>query len=157
MQRHVRPPDRRSRPAGRRGTDARCRPSCRHRLLGGDEFVILLSPAESDENVITVGDRVAAALAQPDEYEGTLLTVTASVGVAISEPGTEVSHGLLLHFADLAVYEAKACGGATCRVHRPLVAALPTVAGNGRRECLPRSFSSNAFGSTGLTFDVTPG
>jgi diguanylate cyclase (GGDEF)-like protein len=84
--------------------------------LGGDEFVILLAPAESDDLVLAVGERVVAALAEPDEYEGTDLRITASVGIAISDGALELTHEHLLHWADLAVYEAKDAGGDTCRV-----------------------------------------
>jgi diguanylate cyclase (GGDEF)-like protein len=86
--------------------------------LGGDEFVILLAPAESDDLVLAVGERVVAALAEPDEYEGTDLRITASVGIAISDGAPELTHEHLLHWADLAVYEAKDAGGDTCRVYR---------------------------------------
>ncbi len=92
--------------------------------FGGDEFVILLAPAESDELVRAVGERVVAALAEPDEYQGADLRITASVGIAVSEGGVETTHERLLHGADLAVYEAKAAGGDTCRVHR-LASAAP--------------------------------
>jgi diguanylate cyclase (GGDEF)-like protein len=87
--------------------------------LGGDEFVILLAPADSAEHVCAVAGRVVAALAEPDEYQGSDLRISASVGVALSDPGVETTLERLLHWADLAVYEAKDAGGNSWRLHQP--------------------------------------
>jgi diguanylate cyclase (GGDEF)-like protein len=107
--------------------------------LGGDEFVILLAPVESEAHAVAVGERVVAALSEPDEFDGADLRITASVGIAITGAGVATTHERLLHWADLAVYEAKDAGGDTWRLHR---AETPTevLAASGR-----------------LTIDVAPG
>jgi diguanylate cyclase (GGDEF)-like protein len=87
--------------------------------LGGDEFVILLAPADSAEQVSAVGERVVAALAEPDEFQGADLRISASVGIALSDPAVGLTHERLLHWADLAAYQAKDAGGNTWRLHQP--------------------------------------
>ncbi len=87
--------------------------------LGGDEFVILLAPADSAEHVCTIAERIVAVLAEPDEYQGSELRISASVGIALTDPGMETTLERMLHWADLAVYEAKDAGGNTWRLHQP--------------------------------------
>jgi diguanylate cyclase (GGDEF)-like protein len=76
--------------------------------LGGDEFVVILEPAESDELVMRIGERIVAAVGRPITYEGHELRVGASVGAAVSDPGGDPEE--LLSRADHAVYRAKAAG-----------------------------------------------
>ena len=90
---------------------------------------------ESDDQVLAVAYRVVVALAEPDDYQETDMRITASVGIAISEQGVETTQERLLHWADLAVYEAKDAGGDTWRVHR----------------------SGSAAPAERLTIDVAPG
>ena len=87
--------------------------------LGGDEFVILLAPAESPEHVCTIAKRLVAAPAEPDDYQGRDLWISASAGIALTEPGMETTLEQMLHWADLAVYDAKDAGGDTWPLHQP--------------------------------------
>lgn len=77
--------------------------------LGGDEFVVLCErvrePGEADE----VAERVVEALHRPFPFGTDRISVGASVGVAVAEPG--VSADALLRQADNAVYAAKRRGG----------------------------------------------
>ena len=74
--------------------------------FGGDEFVMLceqLGPGE-DEDVILA--RVDAAFAEPFRYDGRLIPVRASIGVAMTDdPATEPA--CLISLADNAMYEDK--------------------------------------------------
>jgi diguanylate cyclase (GGDEF)-like protein len=76
--------------------------------LGGDEFVVILEPAESDEVVMRIGQRIVTVLSRPIAYEGHELLVGASVGAAVSDAGGDPEE--LLSRADHAVYRAKAAG-----------------------------------------------
>ncbi|MGO9320747.1 MAG: putative bifunctional diguanylate cyclase/phosphodiesterase [Solirubrobacteraceae bacterium] len=78
--------------------------------LGGDEFVVLLEGALVDLAPELVAERLLEVLRQPYELSDALgrqLSVTASVGIAV---GPRLNADELLRDADLALYQAKACG-----------------------------------------------
>ena len=90
-----------------RAEDTACR-------LGGDEFAFLLEDAPR-ERVLSVAERILAALADPFEIGGHAATLSASIGVAIggSTPSTAASGETadeLLRDADTAMYAAKSIG-----------------------------------------------
>jgi diguanylate cyclase (GGDEF)-like protein len=73
--------------------------------LGGDEFAVALADLDSPEQAYEVAGRIAAAMA-PVIVDGKLVMMAASIGVAVSGPG-ELTHDVLVHRADLAMYKAK--------------------------------------------------
>ncbi len=74
--------------------------------VGGDEFAVLLTGIRSVEAAETVASALARALARPVSFEGMLLSVEASVGIAcFPEDGETVDE--LLRRADVAMYQAK--------------------------------------------------
>jgi diguanylate cyclase (GGDEF)-like protein len=79
---------------------------------GGDEFVMVL-PGCSSDAAERMALRVRAAVAEPVSVRGVDLAVTASVGVAVGEPGCDLEE--LLARADRALLEAKARRAATGR------------------------------------------
>ena len=71
---------------------------------GGDEFAVVL-PGVEEPAAVTCAEAIADALAEPFGLEGISVAVQASVGVAMSQPGTDrVS---LFRWADMAMYSAK--------------------------------------------------
>jgi diguanylate cyclase (GGDEF)-like protein/PAS domain S-box-containing protein len=76
--------------------------------LGGDEFVVLLEGVAGPDAALAVAQRLAATLREPISVDGRALTVSASIGVAMAEPGGDVE--TLLRDADAAMYQAKAAG-----------------------------------------------
>jgi diguanylate cyclase (GGDEF)-like protein len=74
--------------------------------LGGDEFVVLLAEVAEPSLAHDVAHRVLAAFAAPFELGGTVVSIGASIGVAVGDGSTEA----LLQTADAALYEAKAHG-----------------------------------------------
>jgi diguanylate cyclase (GGDEF)-like protein/PAS domain S-box-containing protein len=76
--------------------------------IGGDEFVVLIDPAKSIEGAVQVGQRIIDALSEPMSIDDKTMTVTVSVGVALSEPGLGQSE--LLRRADEALYQSKQAG-----------------------------------------------
>jgi diguanylate cyclase (GGDEF)-like protein/PAS domain S-box-containing protein len=79
---------------GRSGTVAR---------LGGDEFAVLLPGADPDRARV-LADLIAAAVAEPIEVPGAVVTVGASVGVAAGSPAEAER---LMRDADEAMYRTK--------------------------------------------------
>jgi diguanylate cyclase (GGDEF)-like protein len=75
--------------------------------LGGDEFAVLLADA-SPVHADAVARRILAALARRIDLDGHMLSVAASIGVAIAVGGDDA--GELLRQADVAMYASKASG-----------------------------------------------
>jgi diguanylate cyclase (GGDEF)-like protein len=82
--------------------------------LGGDEFAVLVENLAGEAEVRIVAERVKEAFRDPIVIDGRELAVAASIGIALSEAGTETADDLLRN-ADLAMYRAKAAGGGARR------------------------------------------
>jgi diguanylate cyclase (GGDEF)-like protein len=79
--------------------------------VGGDEFVLLLEGAGWNGPAKLLPTALHHALAHPCEVQGDYVSLSASIGIARSSPGTS-DVDQLLRDADLAMYEAKAKGRA---------------------------------------------
>lgn len=79
--------------------------------VGGDEFVVV-APNLAEDAIEPFCQRLLEAVAQPVRHEGTELTVTASIGIAVS-PVDGVSPDELLRAADTALYRSKQIGRGT--------------------------------------------
>jgi diguanylate cyclase (GGDEF)-like protein len=79
--------------------------------LSGDEFVILCEDLDEPAQVDVIAARIGTAVAAPIVLSGIEMDITASVGIAFSGPGDELSEQLLQD-ADTAMYQAKRKGGA---------------------------------------------
>jgi diguanylate cyclase (GGDEF)-like protein/PAS domain S-box-containing protein len=77
--------------------------------FGGDEFVVVCRDLYAAADRVAVAGRIEAALALPITYEGEIVTVTASVGVAHGSADLEDA-AVLLRRADAAMYSAKRHG-----------------------------------------------
>jgi diguanylate cyclase (GGDEF)-like protein len=78
--------------------------ACRY---GGDEFVILLPQYEGQGSAVAVAEKVCANLAAPYAVDGTAISVTASIGMAIY-PIDGHEYGDLMRVTDRAMYRNKA-------------------------------------------------
>jgi diguanylate cyclase (GGDEF)-like protein len=79
--------------------------------ISGDEFVILCEDLNEPAEVDVIARRICAAVAEPFVLSGAEVAVTASVGIAFSGRGDQLSEQLLQN-ADAAMYQAKRKGGA---------------------------------------------
>src|SRR5579884_2654843 len=77
--------------------------------LGGDEFAVLAEDSDAESDAEAVAERILDALREPLTVHGRELSVTASVGVAVSA-GADGDAQALLRNADLAMYRAKVDG-----------------------------------------------
>lgn len=83
--------------------------------LGGDEFVVLFDDIDVDTGYLTLVERVQERLSQPIVVQDREFTVTASIGVALSDEDYEQAADVLRD-ADTAMYRAKSKGRATYEV-----------------------------------------
>jgi diguanylate cyclase (GGDEF)-like protein len=91
--------------------------------LGGDDFVVMLQDlsdnlTEAASQAETVGQKILATLRQPYPLDHFTHHGSASVGVALSNPGHDTVEELLKR-ADLALYRAKDAGRNTLRFFDP--------------------------------------
>jgi diguanylate cyclase (GGDEF)-like protein/PAS domain S-box-containing protein len=77
---------------------------------GGDEFTVVATRTATDHAIAEVAQRLIDAVIEPFELDGREVFITASVGVAISDHGSETPEELLRD-ADAAMYRAKQQGG----------------------------------------------
>lgn len=84
--------------------------------IGGDEFVILLSPIEEQADAAVVAEKILQALNQTFEIEQYNLDISTSIGIAIY-PTSGQDVNTLLKNADNAMYEAKAAGRSCFRFY----------------------------------------
>jgi diguanylate cyclase (GGDEF)-like protein len=80
--------------------------ACRY---GGDEFIIMLPEIAGEQSVAFVEQKIRAELAAPYLVDGTLITVTLSIGTAVYPVDTR-DHRDLIKLADAAMYSAKSNG-----------------------------------------------
>ncbi|MCU1591124.1 MAG: diguanylate cyclase/phosphodiesterase with sensor(s) [Frankiales bacterium] len=76
--------------------------------FGGDEFVVL-SDETSKGEVADLAERIGAILAEPMDISGVQLTISASLGIAVSPP-LAPDDDALLRYAQAAMYHAKSLG-----------------------------------------------
>ncbi len=89
--------------------------------LGGDEFAILVDQISGDDDLVAAGERVLAALSGPIRIGSQVVTVSGSVGVAVSDEGA--TGDSLVRDADVAMYAAKSAGRGRVVVFDPSMRA----------------------------------
>lgn len=77
--------------------------------MGGDEFIILLTEIEADENVAHVVERIESKISKPWEVAGNVFHMSSSIGVVIPKCKGFTVEGLIKQ-ADMALYQAKKTG-----------------------------------------------
>jgi diguanylate cyclase (GGDEF)-like protein len=100
---------------------------------GGEEFAILLPETGIDGAIQIVGDMQAAVRALAIRHEADPLgVVTLSAGIACWSPGRTVTSAWLVEAADAALYEAKALGRNTFKVHPSVEIVAPVRASSAK-------------------------
>lgn len=87
--------------------------------VGGDEFVILLPNAHETAALRGIGERIISRLSRPMPFQGETCRISASIGVAIYEPGGGVTVADLMDDADVALYASKHRGRAQQTFYTP--------------------------------------
>lgn len=99
--------------------------------LGGDEFIVLL-PSTSEAGAATVAQSICSELAAEAQIAGSSVYVSASIGIVATDEAIDSVE--LLRRVDLAMYQAKASGRATWRVHSPQLDAAARERAEMQRE-----------------------
>lgn len=73
---------------------------------GGDEFVCLLLEVKQEADVISLAEKLVSQIAEPCEFNGTVLSVKTSIGIAIYPEDGETTESLFKN-ADTAMFKAK--------------------------------------------------
>lgn len=77
--------------------------------LGGDEFTIIVSSVTNYDDICNLAERIIRSFKQPFQIFDNELTLSTSIGIAISD-ATILSNDELIKQADIAVYKAKSSG-----------------------------------------------
>ncbi|CAD2223990.1 Sensory box protein [Pseudoalteromonas sp. 3J6] len=86
--------------------------------LGGDEFIVLISSLNDENDALAIAERLLQAFRKPFKLAGRDLLLTLSIGIAIS-PKDGTCSSVLLRNADTAMYQAKAMGRNTSSFFTP--------------------------------------
>ncbi len=78
--------------------------------LGGDEFTVVLEGIAAAEDARAVLERIQGVVSEPFSVDAEEVTITASVGVAVSPGGGDAEPGELLRHAAIALRRAKEKG-----------------------------------------------
>jgi diguanylate cyclase (GGDEF)-like protein len=78
--------------------------------LGGDEFAVLLTHDPDEAEASAIAGRIHRRLLEPYVIDGALITVGASIGIALC-PADATDAATLMRAADAAMYQAKRHGG----------------------------------------------
>ncbi len=87
--------------------------------FGGDEFAILLEDVPDVQAAVEAASRILESLGEPLRLEHNDLTLRASLGISVAEPGGPTDADELIRNADAAMYIAKADGKGGYRVFEP--------------------------------------
>lgn len=82
---------------------------------GGDLFAVVLADVADEYEPTSIAEHIRQALAEPVSIAGRALVVTASMGIALSDPGHQDALDLV-RAAEVALHRAKEDGGAHLRV-----------------------------------------
>jgi diguanylate cyclase (GGDEF)-like protein len=88
--------------------------------LGGDEFAVLLEHLPSGDEALRTAERMLLALSGPIELGDRTVTVRASLGIAVGQPGSTTTDELLRN-AEVAMYTAKGQGKGCARLFEPVM------------------------------------
>lgn len=77
--------------------------------LGGDEFVVLVTRIPEPDALRLIAEKLSALVAEPIALGDATVSVSASTGFALFQPGADDAHSLLMR-ADIAMYAGRRAG-----------------------------------------------
>lgn len=103
--------------------------------LGGDEFAIVVSDIDPVEGPAAICLRLLEAMRIPYRVEGEMLSLRASIGVALADDSSDPEG--IFRQADISLYEAKSRGGNCFVVFEPAMEELLRLSTRLEREMRP--------------------
>ena len=82
--------------------------------VGGDEFLLAMKTAKTDEQIVGIGNRLISEISEPVPYRDKLCHVGASIGVAFVTGETVAQVDETVADADIALNQAKSGGRSMC-------------------------------------------
>jgi diguanylate cyclase (GGDEF)-like protein len=86
--------------------------------IGGDEFVVLLESFRGNGQLGKIAQKIIATVGEPVDLKGNMVSVGASIGIALFPEDAKDSDELLRH-ADVAMYHSKQLGRNTFQFYTP--------------------------------------
>lgn len=112
--------------------------------FGGDEFVVVLPQISSIDQAVTVAKEILGRFKLPIKVGSGVFYVSTSIGIVYSDNETIRAEDLV-SFADIAMYEAKKCGGSQYHIYQQemftRVAQRVELEGEVRQALLKQQFS----------------
>jgi diguanylate cyclase (GGDEF)-like protein len=84
--------------------------------MGGDEFAAILPQMENEKDISKVAKLIIKKLATPFDLNGKIVSISASIGIAIY-PKDAILAKELLQYSDKAMYDAKKSGRGKISYH----------------------------------------
>jgi diguanylate cyclase (GGDEF)-like protein len=88
--------------------------------LAGDEFVVVLEQLAHGDEAQAVARKIIAAMEEPALWNGRIVPLSASIGIALADGPAELSATALMARADESLYAAKRAGRNTFHLATPL-------------------------------------
>lgn len=108
---------------------------------GGDEFLVLLAEIAQPSDAALVAEKILAALAAPTWVDNHLISLSASIGIALfPEDGTDAA--TLMSSADTAMYSCKRHGGSNFQFYSDAIRARSLPSPSPSRETRHESSSA---------------
>jgi len=86
--------------------------------IGGDEFVVLLESFRGNGQLARIAQKIITTVGEPVDLKGNMVSVGASIGIALFPEDAKDSDELLRH-ADVAMYHSKQLGRNTFQFYTP--------------------------------------
>ncbi|GGE34700.1 diguanylate cyclase [Agaricicola taiwanensis] len=94
--------------------------------ISGDQFGILLLSENKPDRITDLADQLVKAIRTPISFGGRDIVLTASIGLALTEPKTTINRDDLVRNAEVAMMHAKRLGGDHIEIFKPTMRTART-------------------------------
>ncbi len=94
--------------------------------LGGDQFGVILISERTPDRITDLAEQLVKIIRQPVSFGGRDIVLTASIGLALSDPRNPVPRDDLVRNAEVAMLHAKRLGGDHIEIFKPTMRTART-------------------------------